>query len=97
MAAVERKQAVLARAGVTTKVLSATELAQEEPNLRRGLAGGLLVPDDLVVYPPVVAHYLLDQALSAGAEIRTAARRVRRCARRQRATAGRHDDSRTAW
>ena len=41
-----------------------------------GSAGGLLVPDDLVVYPPVVARYLLDQALSAGAEIRTRARVV---------------------
>jgi glycine/D-amino acid oxidase-like deaminating enzyme len=74
MAAVERKQTLLAEAGVTTRILSASELSREEPHLRRGLTGGLLVPDDLVVYPPVVARYLSDQALSAGAEIRTRAR-----------------------
>jgi len=71
MAAVVRKQSTLASAGVTSRVLSSTELAQEEPNLRRGLAGGLLVPDDLVVYPPVVAQYLLDRALAAGATLHT--------------------------
>ena len=76
MAAVERKRAVLAEADIPTQVLSASELAREEPNLRRGLAGGLLVPGDLVVYPPVVARYLLDQAVSAGAELRRRARVV---------------------
>ena len=71
MAAVQRKQAVLREAGVATKVLSAAELSREEPNLRRGLAGGLLVPDDLVVYPPSVAEFLLQQATAGGAEYRT--------------------------
>jgi glycine/D-amino acid oxidase-like deaminating enzyme len=88
MAAVERKQAVLATAGVTTRVLSATELAYEEPNLRRGLAGGLLVPDDLVVYPPVVAHCLLDRALAAGAELCS---RSRVCAMREDGSLLLHD------
>jgi D-hydroxyproline dehydrogenase subunit beta len=77
MATLERKRTTLAAAGVTATVLSASELAREEPQLRRGLSGGLLVPDDLVVYPPVVARCLLDQALSAGAALCARARVVR--------------------
>ena len=34
------------------EVLDAQALAEAEPNLRPGLAGGLLVPDDGVIYPP---------------------------------------------
>ncbi len=69
MAAVQRKGAVLARAGVAARILSAGELSREEPNLRGGLAGGLLVPDDLVLYPPVVAQHLLDRASAAGGRL----------------------------
>ena len=66
---------MLAQAGVTTSLLSASELAREEPNCA-ALWPVPLVPDDLVVYPPVVARYLLDRALSAGAEIRRRSRVV---------------------
>ncbi len=93
MAAVQRKQAVLREAGVATKVLSAAELSREEPNLRRGLAGGLLVPDDLVVYPPSVAEFLLQQATAGGAEYRTGAGAAG-TRRRQRVSARWNDHSR---
>ena len=39
--------AYCAARGVATEVLDARQLAEAEPNLRAGLAGGLLVPDDL--------------------------------------------------
>src|ERR1035441_5225210 len=59
MAEVRRKLAVYHSIGVRASVLDARALAQEEPNLRPGLAGGLLVPDDAVVYPPCAARYQL--------------------------------------
>jgi len=69
-----RKQEVLAAAGVASRQLDAAELAAAEPTLRAGLAGGLLVPDDGVVYPPPVAAWLLAEAVRGGARvIRTAA------------------------
>lgn len=71
MAAVHQKQTMAADYDVASQVLSRQELAQAEPNLRSNLAGGLLVPDDLVVYPPVVASLLLDKARACGAEVRT--------------------------
>ncbi len=51
-----------ARRGVRATVLDSSALAAEEPNLRRGLAGGLLTPDDLVIYPPTACDYLVDRA-----------------------------------
>lgn len=73
MAAVQRKHLLLKEAGIQSHVLSAAALAKEEPQLRRGLAGGLLVPDDLVVFPPSVTEYLVTQAVAAGAELRRVA------------------------
>jgi glycine/D-amino acid oxidase-like deaminating enzyme len=71
MEAVEQKHDSYGRAGLETKVLGAAEMARAEPSLRSGLAGGLLVTEDVVVYPPVVTRYLLDCAQADGAEIRT--------------------------
>lgn len=73
MAAVEQKRATLAEAGVRSRVLDGRELAAEEPQLRPELAGGLIVPDDMVVYPPVVAAHLLARAQAHGAAVRRAA------------------------
>jgi len=50
---VHRKQAFFAARNVDAQALSPRELAQAEPNLRPGLAGGLRVPGDAVIYPPV--------------------------------------------
>ena len=62
MAAVQRKHLLLKEAGISSQVLSAAALAKEEPHLRRGLAGGLLVPDDLVVFPPSVTEYFVTRS-----------------------------------
>jgi D-hydroxyproline dehydrogenase subunit beta len=56
--------------GVAVEVLDERGLAAEEPALRSGLAGGLLVPGDGVVYPPALTRWLLDGACRAGAELR---------------------------
>jgi glycine/D-amino acid oxidase-like deaminating enzyme len=44
-------------------------LRRLEPNLRRDLAGGLLVPEDAVLYPPCAARFLLERAQKSGAKI----------------------------
>ncbi len=70
MAEVERKRAFYAERGIAAHVLDERGLAEEEPNLRRGLAGGLVLPTDSVIYPPVAARFLLDEAVRHGAEVR---------------------------
>jgi D-hydroxyproline dehydrogenase subunit beta len=69
MAEVHAKQSTCATAGVRTQVLNEVEVAAEEPKLRPGLAGGLLVPDDGVIYPPAATDWLLEQALALGVTI----------------------------
>jgi len=64
---------VYAAAGVRAEVLDARALAEAEPQLRAGLAGGLLVPDDAVLYPPCAAQFLLQRAQAHGAEVCTGA------------------------
>lgn len=55
--------------GVRAEILDAHGLAEAEPNLRSGLAGGLLVPDDGVIYPPCAARFLLERAQARGAKL----------------------------
>jgi len=69
MAEVHARRGVYEEAGVETRVLTAAALANKEPNLRPGLAGGLLVPGDGVVYPPAAAAFYLAEAQRLGAEI----------------------------
>ena len=69
LAEAERKQAYLKQRSVPSRMLSSRELSGLEPNLRTGLAGGLLVSDDAVVYPPVVALHLARELQSAGSEV----------------------------
>jgi glycine/D-amino acid oxidase-like deaminating enzyme len=69
MAEVHAKQSTYAAVGVRAEVLNQSEIAAEEPKLRPGLAGGLLVPDDGVVYPPAAADWFLQQAIALGATI----------------------------
>jgi len=68
-----RKQSLLAAAGIAARVLGADELGRLEPGLRRGLAGGLIVPGDAVAYPPPVAAFLLEEAVRLGAMVRRGA------------------------
>jgi len=67
MAEAERKQKFYRERNVPAQLLNARELAEAEPNLRPGLAGALLVPEDAVVYPPTVALHLARVAEAQGA------------------------------
>ncbi len=55
------------RAGVHAELLTAAQLRREEPALREGLAGALLVRDDAVCYPPAIARELVRRAVARGA------------------------------
>ena len=66
---VQRKRCFYADRGVESKVLDSRQIAQAEPNLRPGLAGGLRVPGDSVLYPPTAAQWLLDRAIARGAKL----------------------------
>jgi glycine/D-amino acid oxidase-like deaminating enzyme len=59
MAEVRRKQAFYEERGVPVEVLDRRQLEEAEPHLRKDMAGGLLVPGDSVVYPPVAASWML--------------------------------------
>jgi glycine/D-amino acid oxidase-like deaminating enzyme len=69
MAEVECKRKFYESRGVPVEVLDAQALAEAEPNLRPGLAGGLRVPADGVIYPPCAARFLIERALLAGADL----------------------------
>lgn len=69
LAEAARKERLLAAANCTARVLNAGDAARAEPHLRPGLAGGLLVPDDAVLYPPPVAGWMLADAVRHGATL----------------------------
>ncbi len=64
---VRRKQIFYEQRGVPVEVLDAKALAEVEPNLRAGLAGGLRVPQDGVMYPPCGARFFIERAQLRGA------------------------------
>ena len=68
--ALREKQRVHEAHCIGAELLSAATLAEVEPNLRRDLAGGLLVPGDGVLLPTEVTHWLLDEAKRDGAALR---------------------------
>ena len=65
--AVEAKVERLAAAGVHAEKLDAAALYRAEPALAPGLAGGMRVAREAVVYPPNVARYLVREAMDRGA------------------------------
>ena len=69
MVEVRAKYVAYQSAGIEATILTPEKLAAAEPNLRRGLAGGLLVPGDGVIYPPAAAGYFLSEARRLGAEV----------------------------
>ena len=71
MAEALRKKEFYEQRGVRVEVLDEKAMALAEPNLRAGMAGGLRVPDDAVVYPPSAAQFFLERAKQAGADVRT--------------------------
>ena len=73
MVEVRRKHEYYGGRGVPTQVLDARELKAIEPNLRDGMAGGLLVPEDVALYPPCAARFLIERAQKHGAEVRLGA------------------------
>jgi glycine/D-amino acid oxidase-like deaminating enzyme len=76
LAAVRKKAGFYAARGVRAEQLDTSALANAEPNLRPGLAGGLLVPDDSVIYAPCTARWLIERARERGASVRTGVRVV---------------------
>jgi D-hydroxyproline dehydrogenase subunit beta len=73
MAEVRRKHSYYADRGVPTTVLDPQALKRLEPNLREGMARGLLVAEDAVLYPPCAARFLIERAQKRGAELRLGA------------------------
>ncbi len=72
--ALVRQKARLYRAhGVAAEELTGEDVARAELALRPGLAGGLLVPGDRVIYPPAAARFLLARAAARGAAVRALA------------------------
>lgn len=63
MEAAQAKLTILRAHDIASELVSAAQLHQLEPQLRAGLAGGLLVKQDALVYPPKSAKILLDMAL----------------------------------
>ncbi len=70
MAEAQRKEQYYAARNARVEILDSREISHAEPNLRPGLAGGLRVLDDGVVYPPCAARFLTDKARRHGAEFR---------------------------
>ena len=69
LAAMLAKQQLYREHGIDTEVLDETSLIAAEPQLRPGLAGGLLVPSDGVIYQPAATIALLALARTMGAEV----------------------------
>jgi D-hydroxyproline dehydrogenase subunit beta len=69
MSAVIQKKSFYEARGVHAEILDAQALHQAEPNLRRDLPGGLLVPEDAVIYAPCAARYFVERAQSRGAHL----------------------------
>jgi len=68
MAEVWRKREYYSQRGVPSEVLDAQTLQRLEPNLRP-MAGGLLVSEDAVLYPPCAARFFSERAQAHGAKL----------------------------
>lgn len=62
MQEVFRKRDFYGKRGVATEILDEKSLRAAEPNLRKGLIGGLLVKTDSVVYQPFATKFLLESS-----------------------------------
>lgn len=69
MQEVHAKSRTYSKAHIRTEILDEQALAEAEPNLRKGMAGGLLVPDDGVLYAPAAANHFLLKAMECGAKL----------------------------
>lgn len=66
---VGRKRDCYGELGVATEVIDSRKVKLLEPNLRDGIAGGLLVPEDAVLYAPCAAGFLMKRAQKRGANL----------------------------
>lgn len=69
MTEVRRKRDYYQTRGVPAEILDAPQLKELEPNLRDGLAGGLFVSEDAVLYPPCAARFLMERAQTHSAKL----------------------------
>ena len=69
LARAEARRDGLRRHGIPAEMVDATFLAREEPALRSGLAGGLLVPEDALLVPAEATRALLARAEEHGARV----------------------------
>jgi glycine/D-amino acid oxidase-like deaminating enzyme len=76
MGEVRRKNQFYASRGVSSEILDEKMLREAEPNLREGLAGGLLVSGDSVVYQLTATKFLLDKAAKQGAVLKVGKRAI---------------------
>ncbi len=77
MEEVRRKKEFYETHGVKAEILDEPSMRNAEPNLREGLAGGLLVKDDSVVYQLCATNFLLGKAKTNGAAVRTGAKVIK--------------------
>ncbi|MBP7475336.1 MAG: FAD-binding oxidoreductase, partial [Pyrinomonadaceae bacterium] len=73
---VRRKHEFYKTHGIATEILDEKALREAEPNLAEGLAGGLRVAGDSVVYQLTATTYLMDKAVAKGAVLKTGTRIV---------------------
>lgn len=69
MAEVRRKHEFYATRGIASEILDENALRAAEPNLREGLAGGLRVGSDSVVYQLFATRFLIEKAKRHGADV----------------------------
>jgi glycine/D-amino acid oxidase-like deaminating enzyme len=69
MEEVHRKHSYYSERNLPVEKLDEKSLAEAEPNLRPGLAGGLILKNDGVIYPPCAARYFVAQASERGATV----------------------------
>jgi D-hydroxyproline dehydrogenase subunit beta len=68
MGAIEVRQDFYRKYSVEAEVVGRDQLYEFEPALRPGLAGGMRIPSDAVLYPPTATTELLDRAFRSGAK-----------------------------
>lgn len=67
---VDAKIKAYAARGLPLQRVDGKDLQALEPNLRSGLAGGIVAPRDGILYPPGAARALLDRAVRRGTVLR---------------------------
>lgn len=69
LAAVSSKKAYYEARGVPVELLDSKSLYMAEPGLRKGMAGGFLVPGDSVIYAPCAASWLSQGATRIAGDV----------------------------